>query len=226
MIAGLHAAIGTLAALEHRAATGEGQHVDLSQVEAVASHIGASVMERAAEPRGNRHPTTAPHGVFPCAGDDRWIAIASESDDTWHALCAAMGQPALARDARFATAALRKEHEDALDALVGAWTREHDAHAVMATLQARGVAAGVVQDARDLVERDAHLRARGYWQRVEHPVVGAFDHEGVIARLSDTPGRVWHAAPTLGQHTRAVLTKLLGLGDDEIARYAKEGVLE
>jgi len=230
MIAGLHAALGALAALEHRAATGEGQHVDLSQVEAVAAHTGASLLEAAtgltAEPRGNSHPAMAPHGVFPCRGDDRWMAIAITSEEAWRALCAMMGRAALATDVRFATARDRKKHEDALEAVVGAWTREREAHALMEELQAHGIAAGVVQDARDLVENDPHLRARGYWEGVEHPVVGAFDHEGVVARLSDTPGRVWHAAPTLGQHTRAILTDLLGLTDREIAHYATEGALE
>jgi crotonobetainyl-CoA:carnitine CoA-transferase CaiB-like acyl-CoA transferase len=76
------------------------------------------------------------------------------------------------------------------------------------------------------VENDPHLRARGYWERVEHPVAGAFDHEGVVARLSDTPGSVWQAAPTLGQHTRAILAGLLGLTDAEVAHYATEGALE
>jgi crotonobetainyl-CoA:carnitine CoA-transferase CaiB-like acyl-CoA transferase len=183
-------------------------------------------MGHAAEPRGNRHPTMAPHGAFRCRGDDCWIAIAVTSDATWRALCVVMDRADLAADARFATAAGRKAHEALLEALIDAWTRERDAHALMDTLQAHGIAAGVVQDARDLVERDAHLRARGYWERAEHPLVGAFDHEGVVARLSDTPGRVWHAAPTLGQHGRAILTELLGLSDAEITCYEKEGVLE
>ena len=137
-----------------------------------------------------------------------------------------MGRAALAMDARFATTSDRKKHEDALDVIIGAWTRARDAYALMEELQAHGIAAGVVQDARDLVENDPHLRARGYWERAEHPVAGAFDHEGVVARLSDTPGRVWHAAPTLGQHTRAILTDVLGLTDTEIAAYAAEGALE
>src|SRR6266536_1637619 len=128
MMAGLHAAVGTLAALEHREATGEGQHVDLSQVEAVAAHTGTSLLEAAAghvpEARGNRHPTMAPHGAFHCRGDDRWIAIAVTTDDAWRALCAVMGRADLAADSRLATAAGRKAHEDEIDALVDAWTRD------------------------------------------------------------------------------------------------------
>jgi crotonobetainyl-CoA:carnitine CoA-transferase CaiB-like acyl-CoA transferase len=230
MIAGLHAALGALAALEHREATGEGQHVDLSQVEAVASHTGTSLLEvatgHAPAPRGNRHPAMAPHGAFRCRGDDRWIAIAVTTDDAWRALCAVMERPDLAGDPRLATAPGRKAHEPLIETAVEAWTRGREAHAMMEALQGHGVAAGVVQDARDLVEDDPHLRARGYWELAEHPAAGAFLHEGVVARLAGTPGRVWHAAPTLGQHTRAILAGVLGVTDAEITRYEKEGVLE
>jgi crotonobetainyl-CoA:carnitine CoA-transferase CaiB-like acyl-CoA transferase len=230
MMAGLHAALGTLAALEHRDATGEGQHVDLSQVEAVATHTGTSLLEVAAGhvvgARGNRHHTMVPHGAFRCRGDDRWLAIAVATDDEWRALCTTMGCAELAADARFATAAGRKLHEDLVEEYVAGWTRDRDAHTAMGELQGKGIAAGVVADARDLVEGDPHLRARGYFERVAHPVVGEFLHEGVVPRLSDTPGRVWHAAPTLGQHTRAILADVLGLTDAEITRGEKEGLYE
>ncbi len=231
MIAGAHAALGTLAALEHRDATGRGQHVDLSQVEAVAAHLGTAVLEvtaagRRPTPWGNRHPAMAPHGAFPSRGEDRWCAIAVEDDAQWRVLCAVLGRPALADDPRFGTLAARKAHEGALEAEVVAWTRQHDAEAVMARCQAAGVPAGVVQDARDLVERDPQLRARGFYEPATHPVAGSFLHEGVVARLSETPGRVWHAAPRLGEHTREVLTSLLGLSDAEIDGYAVAGVLE
>ena len=230
MIAGLHAALGTLAALEHRDATGEGQHVDLSQVEAVAAHTGTSLLEvaggHAPGARGNRHPTMAPHGAFRCRGDDRWLAIAVTTDDEWRALCEVMARADLAADPRLTTSAGRKADEDRVDAQVGAWTRDREARGAMEALQGKGIAAGVVADARDLVDGDPHLRARGYWERAIHPVVGEFPHEGVVARLADTPGRVWHAAPTLGQHTRAILAGVLGLTDAEITRCEKEGLLE
>ncbi len=231
MIAGCHAALGALAALEQRDTTGRGQHVDLSQVEAVAAHLGTAVLEVTTAglepaPWGNRHPAMAPHGAFPCQGEDRWCAIAVEDDRQWQALCGAMGRPALAEDSRFATGAARKRAEDALEAEVAAWTRRHEAEAVMARCQAAGVPAGVVQDARELVERDPQLRARGFYVTATHPLVGAFLHEGVVARLGDTPGGVWHAAPRLGEHTREVLGGLLGLGDAELDRYAAAGVLE
>jgi crotonobetainyl-CoA:carnitine CoA-transferase CaiB-like acyl-CoA transferase len=231
MVAGAHAALGALAALEHRDATGRGQHVDLSQVEAVAAHLGTSLLEvtaagRCPEPWGNRHPAMAPHGAFPCRGEDRWCTIAVASDAAWQALCGLMGRPDLAAAPQLARASGRKAHEDALEAAVAAWTREQDADALMGRCQAAGVAAGVVQDARDLVERDPQLRARGFYETATHPVVGAILHEGVVARLSETPGRVWHAAPRLGEHTREVLGGLLGLGEAELDRLAAAGVLE
>lgn len=229
MVAGLHAALGALAALEHRDLTGRGQHVDLSQVEAVAAQTGTSVLEALAGLEtplaGNRHAAMAPHGVFPCRGEDRWCAIAVETDAEWRALCGAIGRPDLAEDPRFATRAARSAHETALDLALGDWTGRHDAEEVMAALVAAGVPAGVVQDGRDLVERDPHLRARGFYETVEHPVAGAFLHEGVTPRLGETPGRVWRAAPRLGEHTRDVLGGLLGLEDAELAALAADGVL-
>jgi crotonobetainyl-CoA:carnitine CoA-transferase CaiB-like acyl-CoA transferase len=231
MIAGAHAAVGALAALEYRDATGRGQHVDLSQVEAVASHLGTTVLEVTATggapgPRGNRHPAMAPHGAFPCRGDDRWVAIAVVDDARWRALCGLMDRPDLAADARCATLAGRQAREEAIEGDVAAWTRQLDAEDVMVRCQAVGIAAGVVQDARDLVEGDPQLRARGFYQPVAHPVVGTFLHEGVVPRLADTPGAIWHAAPRLGEHTRDVLREWLGLGDGEADRLAREGVLE
>jgi crotonobetainyl-CoA:carnitine CoA-transferase CaiB-like acyl-CoA transferase len=230
MIAGAHAAVGALAALEYRDATGRGQHVDLSQVEAVASHLGTSVLEvtatgRGPEPRGNRHPAMAPHGAFPCRGDDRWVAIAVADDGSWRALCGLMERADLA-DGERGTLAGRRAHEDALEREVAAWTRRLDAEDVMARCQAAGIAAGVVQDARDLVEHDPQLRARGFYQAVAHPVVGTFLHEGVVPRLADTPGAIWHAAPRLGEHTRDVLAEWLGLGEGEMDRLAASGVLQ
>ncbi|MBI1845388.1 MAG: CoA transferase [Candidatus Rokubacteria bacterium] len=231
MVAGLHAALGALAALEDRAASGEGQHVDLSQVEALAAQAGTSILESTARghvagPEGNRHPVMAPHGAFRCRGEDRWCAIAVEDDGGWRALCAIMERPALAADPRFATAAQRKAHEDALDAIVDGWMAGQEVESVMRRLQSAGIAAGAVQDGRDLVERDEHLRARGFYEVVTHPVVGAFPHEGIVARLEDTPGHVWHSAPCLGEHTREVLHGVLGMEPGEIERLRTLGALE
>ena len=230
MIAGCHAALATLAALEHRDRTGRGQHVDLSQVEAVASHLGTAVLEattgtRWPGPQGNRHPAMAPHGVFPCEGEDRWCAIAVGSDGEWRTLCRVLGHPEAADDRHFATLAARKIHEDRLERLVGEWTRPHPAPALAARLQAAGLAAGPVQDGRDLLD-DPQLRARGFYVTLTHPRAGAFAHEGVVARLSDTPGEVRTPAPCLGEHTDGILAELLGLDAPTIAGHRAAGLLE
>jgi crotonobetainyl-CoA:carnitine CoA-transferase CaiB-like acyl-CoA transferase len=177
-------------------------------------------------PQGNRHPVMAPHGAFPCRGADHWCAIAVEDDARWQALCAIMERPTLGEDERFRTSAARKVHETTLEAIVSEWTSTQEAEAVMERLQAAGVAAGLVQDGRALVERDPQLRARGFYEAATHPVGGTFLHEGVVARLEATPGRVWHCAPRLGEHTREVLGGLLGLPDAEIDRLAALGALE
>jgi crotonobetainyl-CoA:carnitine CoA-transferase CaiB-like acyl-CoA transferase len=230
MIAGCHAALATLAALEYRNATGRGQHVDLSQVEAVASQMGTALLELTRDgtllgPRGNRDPAMAPHGVFPCRGEDRWCAIAVGSDAQWRALCRVLGHPATADDPRFASGAARKTHEDTLEGLVAGWTRDEGAPALVERLQAAGVPAGMVQDGRDLLN-DPQLRARGFYVTLTHPRAGAFPHEGVVTRLSETPGGVRAPAPCLGEHTDEVLGRLLGLDTATIERYRKAGILE
>jgi crotonobetainyl-CoA:carnitine CoA-transferase CaiB-like acyl-CoA transferase len=168
----------------------------------------------------------APHGAFPCRGEDRWVALAVVDDAGWRALCDLMARPDLAADARYATLGGRQAGAGAIERELAAWTCQLDAEDVMARCQAAGIAAGVVQDARDLVEGDPQLRARGFYQSVTHPVAGTFLHEGVVPRLAGTPGGIWHAAPRLGAHTGDVLREWLGLDGGEFGRLARNGVLE
>ena len=232
-----HTVTAILAALRHRELTGEGQLVELPQIESVVATLGTAVLDYLANGTvqtrtGNRSPVAAPHGAFRCQDDpesvaspDRWIAIACRTDADWAALCEALGHAEAASDPRFATFADRKANEDALEALVGEWTRPLRAEEVMERLQARGVPAGVVQNAQDILERDAHVRARGYYQYLDHPETGRSAYDGPCARLSATPGRHRAAAPLLGEHTHGVATRILGLGDEEIADLIAEGVL-
>jgi crotonobetainyl-CoA:carnitine CoA-transferase CaiB-like acyl-CoA transferase len=230
ILAGHHAALAVLDALQHRDATGEGRHVDLSQMEAVAAHMGTSLLEwtatgRCVEPLGNAHPEWAPHGVYPCLGVDRWCAIAVRTDAEWRALAELVGGPQLAADRRFGTAAQRRRAGAELDAVVSAWTSKLPAALVAERLQQRGVPAGPVQDGRDLVENDGHLRDRGFYVDVEHPVAGRFLHEGVPVRLADTPGGVRTPAPLLGGDTDRVLIDELGYTEQRIHDLRAEGVL-
>lgn len=226
---GLHGAVAVLAALWHRAATGEGQYIDLSQWETSIATLGEGVVAQslagAPPPRdGNRDPLLAPHGVFRCAGDQRWVAIAVRDDGEWRRLATCMDQPALADDPRFATLAARKANEDALEALVTAWTRPQVDAAVVATLQAAGIPAAVSMTNQDLAE-DADLRDSGFHVRLDHPEIGAKLHLGIPWQMSDTPCRVRRPAPCLGEHTDDVLRRVVGYDDARIAQLRDAGVL-
>ena len=139
--------------------------------------------------RGNRVDHAAPHGVFPCKGDDRWCAIAVFTDEEWHALVGVMGNSVWAVEPRFATLSDRKEHEDELERYIAEWTQMYGAEDLMEMLQTAGIAAGVVQTAEDILDRDIHLRERRLFMPLEHPVIGTFNHPTPPFKLSKTePG--------------------------------------
>ncbi|BDE61308.1 CoA transferase [Rhodococcus hoagii] len=229
IVAGLQAATAVLAALEHRDRTGRGQHVDLSQLEAMASHMGTSVVQatgtgRFPVPIGNAHPTMSPHGVFRCLGPDRWCAIAVRDDADWRHLCDVLGRPDWADDDRLRTAAGRREHGTEIADAIATWTAPLPAETVADRLQSAGVPAGVVQNGRDLVESDPHLRARGYYVPGDHPKVGRFLHEGAPVRVGAAV-TVRRAAPLLGADTDDVLRDVAGYPPATIARLRADGVL-
>ncbi len=230
--AGYYGAIGALMALYHRAQTGEGQQVDLSQVETGMLLGGVQMLDfqvngRPSERIGNRSrwPAVAPHGIYPCAGEDRWIAIAIEDDTGWRALCAELGLPALATDERFTTNEGRVANEDALDAAIASCTPEREPHELMEALQSRGVPAGVVQTMEDRMERDPQLAGRGFYPVAPHPELGEHRFEGVPMRFSKARWRLDRGAPLLGEHTREVATGLLGYSEAEFERLAAEGAV-
>jgi crotonobetainyl-CoA:carnitine CoA-transferase CaiB-like acyl-CoA transferase len=229
MIAALHAVAGALAALEDRERTGLGREIDLSQLEAVASHTGTSQLEAAyglpsTSYDGNRHPRMAPHGAFRCLGEDRWIAVAVDSDEQWRALAVGIGRPELSE--RFATLQARKANEAEVERFIEAWTEERTPEEAAARLQAAGVPAAPVEDGCDLVEHDEHLRARGFYVELEHPAAGPMLHEGISVLLSETPGGVRRPAPRLGEHTDEVLTTVAGMTAEEVSGLRDAGVLE
>jgi benzylsuccinate CoA-transferase BbsF subunit len=171
---------------------------------------------------GNHDPNYAPHGVYPAAGDDRWIAIACRTDDHWRALCAALGHPEVADDSRFNTFARRDQNRDALDRLIAEWTRGRDRFEIERALQECGVPAGVVQDSADCAA-DPQLAARGHFVELPHPVLGKTVIEGPRFHLSRTPGAVERAAPTTGQDRDYVLRNILGYDDQLIRELARAG---
>ncbi|MEU9187210.1 CoA transferase [Streptomyces sp. NPDC048484] len=226
IVAGLQAALATIAALEHCAETGRGQHIDLSQLEAITAHMGTSVLRgTAARAAGNTHPRWSPQGVYRCLGADRWLAVSVRDDTEWTALCEVIGRPGLATDERTRTAEARRRESALVDGALGTWARGMSADAAVEQLQARGVPAGAVQDGRELVEHDPQLRARGFYVHQEHPVAGAFLHEGVPITLTRTPGGIREPAPVLGADTDAVLRDVAGLTPERIRHLRAGGVL-
>ncbi|MEV5652366.1 CoA transferase [Nocardia sp. NPDC052254] len=222
IVAGLQAATATVAALEHRDRTGRGQHVDLSQLEAMAAHMGTAVIRstgtgRVPEPQGNTHTAYAPHGVFRCLGADRWVSIAVRDQADWRAVCELIGHPDWAAGEDFRTVEQRRARDSEITAAITAWTRTLPVQLVTEALQSAGVPAGSVQDGRDLVETDAHLRARGFYVRRTHPRAGAFLHEGLPIRLDRMGGAIHCAAPLLGADTDSVLRDILRYPPDRIA---------
>ncbi|MBI4496411.1 MAG: CoA transferase [Chloroflexi bacterium] len=224
--AGATAAFALLAALNYRTRTGKGQVVDISQAENTINQLPQPWMDYAMNRRvqgtlGNRHPGRAPQGVYPCAGEDSWVAISVGSDAEWAALCGAMGRPDLAGEARFADVVGRIRHHDAIDPHIAAWTEEHTHYEVMHTLQAVGVPAGPVLQQPEVFQ-DPHLRARGFFETVSVPHLGTHDYPGPSFKLSKTAAHIRRPAPRLGEHNAYVYREILGVTEDEYAELVRE----
>ncbi len=234
MTGGYSGALAVLIALWHRKQTGQGQFVDLAQFEAISSLVGPGLLDilnnqTQSQPVGNRsqEAPAAPHRVYRCKGDDRWCAIAVFTEEEWQQLCQVMGQPAWTREPRFASLADRIQHQDALDSHIEAWTQQHTAEEVMSRLQEAGIAAGVVANGEDL-DRDPHLRARGYWARLPAQENGKTEDvilDGPPFKLSKTPGYVAAPGPLLGEYTDSVLRRLLNYSEQQIAQLKAEKVI-
>jgi crotonobetainyl-CoA:carnitine CoA-transferase CaiB-like acyl-CoA transferase len=220
-IAAKMSAIAVLAALEHRRRTGEGQMIEMSQSEAAAYLIGEFYLEgEAVAQRGNAVEYAAPHGVYPSAGEERWIAIAVVGDAAWERFVRALGWTP---EPRLATLAARLAAREELDRRLTEWTRARSAEDAAEALQAAGVSAMPVQNGDDH-RADAHLAARGGLVTVEHPDIGPERHSGNPIRMSRTPLGPPRPAPRLGADTEAILMRVLGLTRDEVAALADDGV--
>jgi benzylsuccinate CoA-transferase BbsF subunit len=221
-----HAAFAILAALRHQRRTGEGQFIDLAQMESTLAMVGPSLMNYMVNGvidgrHGNARPGHAPSGVYPCAGDDRWIAIEVCNDAQWTALARVLG---LAATPAWATAEQRLTQRAAVDAEVARLTAAHDMMALMHALQDAGVPAGAVQDARDVM-RDAQLAQRGHWVTLDHPEMGPSTYNSAPYRFSNAHSAPTLPAPLLGQHTVEICREVLGLEAAEIERLSADGVL-
>ena len=228
-IAPRYNAVAMLAALDHRRRTGEGQHIDLAQAEASLHFLAPAILDYTVNGRiwgrcGNADPDHAPHGIYPCTGDDRWVAIACETDAQWRALGGVV-DGIDAGDPRYATAQARLEHRAELDDLLTRYTAERRDEAVEAALQAAGVPASVVQNSPELAA-DPQLAHLGHFVTLPHPAGGETVIEGVRAHLSRTPGRVTGTAPTFGRDIQEVLGGMLGYDDERMAELVIQGALE
>ncbi len=231
-----HSAYALLAALHFRRRTGKGQYLDLAQYESIIGTTGPTILEYTVQgkvhPRtGNRDYYHAPQGVYGCLPMEHqgkkyehFVAVSVATDEEWRSLCGAIGQPSLAADPRFATFEARKKNEDAIDPFIAAWTKDKDAHDVMLRLQKAGVAAGVVQNPKDLLEHDPQLKARDHYREVDHPEVGKSHYDAPPFTLSETPIEL-KPAPMLGEHNDYVFKDILKLTDDEITQGYAEGFI-
>ncbi len=226
---GASAAYAILCALHYRKRTGKGQFIDMGQIETLIPHLGEAVMDytmngRIQERMGNRHPSMAPHGVYRCRGEDRWVVIAVSSDSEWEGLCYALGNPEWCKDKRFLTLSGRLENQDEIDKHIEEWTELHDHYDVMFILQKEGVPSGPVIDNRDAFH-DAQLISRGFFEVVHHREAGTHMHPGMLWKMDKTPCRIHHPAPCLGEHNDYVFKEVLGMSDDEIAELEKDNII-
>ncbi len=224
--AGMGGAFAVACALNHRRKTGEGQLVELSQAENALPFLGQAFLDYSMNGRsrttlGNRHPS-ALQGVYPCRGDDRWLALTIFDERDWELFIDALGNPSWAESAEFATHDSRRANHDALDERISEWTRQRDCREAMALLQAHGVAAGAVLDQRDAFA-DPHLRARGMFEQASQADVGTHLYPRAPFEMSESDVRIRRGPVRLGQDNEYVYKTLLKLSDAEYDELVAEG---
>jgi benzylsuccinate CoA-transferase BbsF subunit len=224
-----HAAFAILAALFHRRRTGEGQFIDLAQTEPMISLLGPTILNYTvngdlSERNGNARPPRVPHGVYPCAGEDRWIAISAWTDQAWDSLVRVLGFPNWA-DRELSSAENRLARRQDIDAGIAEATRLREADELMAALQSGGVPAGVVRSAADVILSDPQLRHRGHWVHLNHQEMGRSLYNAPPFRMSGVDAVPRTPAPLLGEHTVEICREVFELADDEIASLRQDGVL-
>jgi len=218
-----------IGALLRRRKTGRGMYLEQSQYEAGVAFLAQGILDYTVNGRimnrmANRDPYAAPHGVYPCKGEDRWCAIAVFTDEEWKAFCEVIGNPAWTKGAKFATLPGRKQNEDELDRLIAEWTVNYTAEEVMTLMQAKGIPAGVVYTIGDVFSCP-QMKHRQHFVCLDHPVIGRHAYHNEAIRFSKTPQDFYKAAPCLGEDNEYVYKEVLGLSDDEVADLLVEGVI-
>lgn len=227
-VTGLNGAFAIMCAIHERKRTGRGQHVEIAQVEGVIPMIGPQLIEcqlgEAPARIGDRHPTHAPHGIFRCAGDDSWIAIAIDDDARFRAFAEILGAPRLTDDPRFAAESGRKANEDALAAELNPLFQTCAADEIAEKLSRAGIIAAPVNPPPQVLA-DPQLSARGFFVPVDRAVVGVHLYPSSAAHLAATPLDPTRPAPLLGEHNAKVMRELLGMDAGEIERLERDGVI-
>ena len=226
----MYATLSIMAALDYKRRTGKGQYIDHSQIEAGLNYMTPLVLDyqannREFELKGNKCNYAAPHGIYRCKGDDRWVAIAVMSDTEWKNFFKAIGSPAWAKDKKYTNSAGRVQNSDELDGLVEAWTVNHTPEEVQELLQSVGVGAGVVSNAKDLDE-DPQMSHYNFYREMEHPYMGKlrYYHPAPI-KLSAVETAVQRPV-LLGEHTDFVCKEILGMSQEEIDGLRQQGIFE
>lgn len=228
-IAPWYMVISVIGALLYKRKTGNGMYLDESQVEAGVNFLGPFILDfftnnREARRMGNTDPYMSPHNVYPCLGEDRWVAITIADEDQWHRLCVAIERPEWIEDPRFATLISRKQNEGELDMLIGKWSKNFTPHHLMSVLQNAGVPCGVVQAAEDLLN-DPQLKERKHFRFLDHKVIGKHAYNAPAYQLSKTPNDIRKAGPCLGEDNEYVFTEILGYSHDEIGDMLVKGII-
>ena len=224
--AGAQGAFAVLAALHHRKRTGQGQLVELGQAENVFPFLGEYYMDyrmngRTHGPTGNRHPR-ALQNCYPCAGENRWVAITVYDEPQWQALCQVIGAPELAADAGLADPQARLARQPELDARIADWTRTQSPAAAMNALQGNGIPAGAVMNQADAFA-DRHIAARRFFEEAHQADCGAHLYPGVPYKLSQTPLSIRRGPVMFGQDNEYVYRELLGYSAEEYAAFEEAG---
>ena len=227
---GCYCLLAVLEALYHRSKTGEGQYIDVAMTEALATLLPEAVMDytlngREAERVGNRDKVKVPHDVYRCKGEEKWVAISVDDDTQWAALGTAMGHPELVQDARFATAAGRRENQVVLDRIIESWTLDREPWEATEALQAAGVAAAPVMDSAEVLQ-DPHLTERGFVAWVDHPETGRRPMGTVSWSINGQRRTEYRPAPRLGEHNHYVFCQLLAVPEEELERLTDAGVIQ
>ena len=227
--AALFGAFAIQMGLYHRERYGEGQHIEVAQIEALLSTMPEPIMEAGLNNRipgtqGNTHSLMAVHNNYPCKGDDKWISIAILTEAEWMGFCKALGDPAWTKKEDFTDSAKRIKNRKKLDVHIAGWTADKTPPEVMEILQKAGVAAAPCADTEDRYF-DPHFQEREIIVNVEHPATGVDFVPKVVCNLSETPGEIRRPAPLLGEHNNYVFGELLGLSQDEIEALTEKKVI-